>query len=62
MIDVDKENTNLELKKINFKFTESAANNDSVKKFLQPERTFNEANIIPKEGDTYELSLERNNK
>lgn len=59
MVTVDDDTTNIEENKINFKFVNSEANSENVVKCLQPEKTFGEMGIKPKEGDTYEFSLER---
>jgi len=59
MVTVDEDNTNLKENKINFHFVNSQPNNESVVKYLQPEKTFGDMGIKPKEGDTYEFSLER---
>jgi hypothetical protein len=59
MVTVDDDTTNIAENKINFKFVNSDANSESVVKYLQPEKTFGEMGIKPKEGDTYEFSLER---
>lgn len=45
--------------KIKFKYTYSAPNSESVLKILQPESTFDEAGIKPKENNTYEFSAEQ---
>jgi hypothetical protein len=44
--------------RINFKYAISKPNNENVKNYLQPETTFEGLTI--KEGETYELSPERN--
>jgi SAM-dependent MidA family methyltransferase len=61
MVSVDEDNTKIAENKINFKFVPSQPNNESVVKYLQPEKTFGEMGIKMKEGDTYEFSLERKN-
>jgi SAM-dependent MidA family methyltransferase len=45
---------------INFKYTTSKPNNENVVNYLQPENTFQGLKIS--EGETYELSPERNLK
>ncbi len=57
LIDIQKENEEQQ-NKLNFNFTESEINSPNVLRYLQPESTF--AGFKIKEGDTYELSPERN--
>jgi NADH dehydrogenase [ubiquinone] 1 alpha subcomplex assembly factor 7 len=47
------------INEINFKYTLSAPNNESVVRYLDPQNTFNEQGIKVKEGEAYEFSTEQ---
>jgi NADH dehydrogenase [ubiquinone] 1 alpha subcomplex assembly factor 7 len=45
--------------KIEFKYSYSAPNTESVTRYLQPDTTFGQFGIQPKENETYEFSIEQ---